>query len=220
MEILRTHGGSLGASAIRPEQISAVAAEVDPAQAMRSDLWLSDLHGLGIANIRGQGVFEMLKRTYGRSVGDIGNLLRLDRAWIAGLAADEALLLTADAGDVSGVIEALSSEQAGSLVTVTDVTHGRCALAVGGPQAQRVLARLTGLDLRAMSFPPGSAAQTSVAKVHTLLLRADIREVPAYLALVGRSVGAYLWDVLVDVSEAEGISAVNGIDLRETWLSS
>ncbi|MDX1600966.1 MAG: hypothetical protein R3191_05580 [Anaerolineales bacterium] len=219
MDTLRTHGDPTGASAIRPEQINAVSAHAEPAQALQNDLWLADLHGLGIVNLRGKGVYQMLARGNGWGVANIGELVRSDEGWIAGLTVDEALLLTAEAKEVTGLVKGFSSEKDGSLITVTDMTHGYCALAVGGAQVQRVLAMLTGLDLRARSFPSGSVAQTSVAKLHALLLRADIGDIPAYLALVGRSVGAYLWDVIVDVSQAEGTVAIDGNDLRTTWLS-
>lgn len=129
-------------------------------------------------------------------IGDVvglpgeGMLVRLRR--------DEFLLLAAD-GLTS--LERLDGLIEDCHVTVTDITHGRCALHLVGIGAVRVLRKLCGLDFSDKAFPVNHAAQTSLAKVRTLIIRADFRVRQFYLLIVDRSLGQYVWDVVADAMQ-------------------
>jgi len=52
---------------------------------------------------------------------------------------------------------------------LTDVSHGRAAVRIGGPRARELLAKGCSLDLHARVFRPGHCAQTSIARTSVLL---------------------------------------------------
>lgn len=60
--------------------------------------------------------------------------------------------------------------------TVTDVSHGRAALRVSGPQVRAALAKGCPLDLHPREFPPDRCAQTAIARVSVILdhVRPDV----------------------------------------------
>lgn len=53
--------------------------------------------------------------------------------------------------------------------TITDVSHGRAALRVSGPDARAALASGCPLDLHPREFAPDRCAQTAIAKVSVIL---------------------------------------------------
>jgi sarcosine oxidase subunit gamma len=77
-----------------------------------------------------------------------------------------------------------------------DLTHGRGHMLLFGMRAADALAKLCGLDFDA--FPNNTCAQTSLAKVKTLIVRLDEGGAPAYHLIVDRSLAAYVWDVVFD----------------------
>lgn len=84
------------------------------------------------------------------------------------------------------------------LVTVTDVTHGRAELWLVGPAASELLSRLCGLDFHPHRFPDLTARESSVAKTAQLVIRSDRGRWPAYAVIGPRSLGAYLWETIVE----------------------
>jgi heterotetrameric sarcosine oxidase gamma subunit len=84
------------------------------------------------------------------------------------------------------------------LVTVTDVTHGRSELWLVGPAASELLSRLCGLDFHPHRFPDLTARESSVAKTAQLVIRSDQGRWPAYAVIGPRSLGAYLWETIVE----------------------
>ena len=75
-------------------------------------------------------------------------------------------------------------------VTVTSITHGRCGMLLVGSDAARVLRKVCGLDFSDKQFSDLHAAQTSLAKVRTLIIRADIRDDSGLWAVRGSVAGA------------------------------
>lgn len=94
-------------------------------------------------------------------------------------------------------------------VTLTDITHGRCALLVRGHAAPEMLTKVCALDFSNPHFPNMHAAQSSLAKVRTLIVRADVAQTPAYALVVDRSLAAYLWGVVFDAMHEFGGTALN-----------
>ncbi|HVU12994.1 MAG TPA: hypothetical protein VHD90_17065 [Phototrophicaceae bacterium] len=99
-------------------------------------------------------------------------------------------------------------------VTFTDITHGRSTMLLVGKQSARVLAKVCGLDFSDAQFPNLHAAQTSLAKVRTLIIRADIDDAtPSYALIVDRSLAAYVWGIVFDAMQEFG-----GVALSEDGL--
>lgn len=127
----------------------------------------------------------------------IGSTVEITDGLLVRLRRDEFVLLSADVRAANEHV----TRQIGELhVTVTDITHGRGSITLGGHRALDVLAKVCALDFADSKFPNHHAAQTSLAKVRTLIIRDDMRETPAYHIIVDRSLVAYVWDVVADAA--------------------
>ena len=74
-----------------------------------------------------------------------------------------------------------------------------------GEQAAECMAKLCGVDLRSSSHPQGTIAQTSVARITTVVIRHP-EEAEVFFLLCGQSSAEYLWRVLNDaMTEFGGI---------------
>ena len=90
-----------------------------------------------------------------------------------------------------------AARRSGHFVTATDITDGRFEFRLIGPDARELLGRFCALDFHPDSFPNHGARQTLVAKVPALVIRRDLGGLPAFSLIGARSLGAYLWEVLV-----------------------
>ena len=99
-------------------------------------------------------------------------------------------------------------------LTITDVTHGRFELRLLGPAAGNLLSRVCGLDFHETRFAQGHVAQTSVAKTHQLIIRADVANLPAYRLIGGRALGAYVWDTLMEAGRDLQLSPIGWLGLQ------
>ncbi len=178
-----------------------------PEMARLQDLTAS----LGVLHLRGPEAQATIERFLAPEP-DPGTSLAIGLARAAGagilcrLAAREYLLL-AESGEAWNAARA-DLEAAGDNLraTVSDLTHGYGMLALSGPRAAELLPRLCGLDTSEAGFPDGRVAQTSLAKVHATLVRADEGAgSPRYYLLVDRSLSAYVWDVIEAVMQAINI---------------
>lgn len=96
----------------------------------------------------------------------------------------------------------------GELVTVTDVTAGQSQIRVTGNACRELLPRLCGLDFGEAAFPDGCAKTSSLAKTTQLILRSDSGGVLSFLILGGRSLAAYIWDMMVRAGQEWNIKPV------------
>ena len=120
-------------------------------------------------------------------------------------------------GEVAGALHRLHSEQGASEnaeTAVTDLTHGRSALRLVGPAAPELLSKVCGLDFDPRRFPDGAARQSSVAKTRQLIVRGDVGGLPSYSLIGGRSLGAYLWDTLMQAGAEFAVAPLGLRDLR------
>lgn len=200
-------------SPIRPRAHSKSAGENQTALP-EAGKWLADLHGLRVMRVLGHHGSTPVWRHFGESPVEIGALVPLDQAWLARLAADETLLLSNRAAALQGVAAALESDEALPLLAAVETTHGQSILGIGGPGVRAILRKLTGLDLRERSFPDRRAAQTSLARIRTTILRFDLKDDRNYILIAQRSAGQYLWDVILDALNGESISVIEGSVLR------
>ena len=97
---------------------------------------------------------------------------------------------------------------------VTDLTHGRSELRLIGRAAPELMSKVCGLDFDPGRFPDGDARQSSVAKTRQLIVRGDIGGLPSYSLIGGRSLGAYLWDTLMQAGAEFAVAPLGLRDLR------
>ena len=120
-------------------------------------------------------------------------------------------------GEVAAALDRLRRElQAAGQpeAAVTDLTHGRCELRLVGPAAPELLSKLCGLDFDLGRFLDGDARQSSVARTRQLIVRGDAGGLPSYSLIGGRSLGAYLWDTLMQAGEEFAVAPLGLRDLR------
>jgi len=96
----------------------------------------------------------------------------------------------------------------GHFVTVTDITHGRTEIRAIGPASRKLLSKVCGLDFHASAFPNGGAKQSSLAKTTQLIIRRDIGELPAFSIIGARSLGAYVWETIMDAGREFGLAPI------------
>ena len=72
-----------------------------------------------------------------------------------------------------------------------------CCFAVTGSFAAGMFAKLCAIDLRSHKFLNLSVAQTSVARVSSIIIRSDLAETACYLVLTDTTFAEYLWHCLV-----------------------
>jgi len=72
---------------------------------------------------------------------------------------------------------------------------------LSGEKAPAMFAKICGVDLRAHRFASGSIAQTSIAKMSGIIIRADLGGIPAYHLLADSASAEYLWHCLADAME-------------------
>ncbi len=76
---------------------------------------------------------------------------------------------------------------------------------VSGARSAAMFAKLCAIDLRPDRFADGRIAQTSLARMSAIIVRADLGPVPAYAVLGDSSLAEYLWGVLTDaMAEFDG----------------
>lgn len=91
-------------------------------------------------------------------------------------------------------------------LTVTDVSHGRAALRLSGPQARNALAKACALDLHPHAFPVQRCAQTLIAKIPVLL---DHVHADAFDLYCPRSYAGSFWHWLIEACEEYGYELVS-----------
>ena len=97
---------------------------------------------------------------------------------------------------------------------LTDVTSAYTVIQVSGPRSRELLRKLTALDLGAGTFPDLTCAQTGIAGIHALILRADVRALLSFQVCCGRESGAFVWDALLDAGREFGARPVGLAALR------
>ncbi len=90
-------------------------------------------------------------------------------------------------------------------VYLTDLTSGYAALLLAGPRSPEVLRKLVDLDVSGDAFPNLACAQTGIHHTYAILMRRDIESLRAYLILVNREYGEWLWETVLDAGGEFGI---------------
>jgi heterotetrameric sarcosine oxidase gamma subunit len=91
-----------------------------------------------------------------------------------------------------------------SRAALTDLSHARTVLRLGGPAGRSVLAKLCRIDLHARALPPGRVAQTALGQVPALIHAQD--DEPSFDLYLPRSLAASAVASLIDAAEEFGIA--------------
>lgn len=86
------------------------------------------------------------------------------------------------------------------------MTHGKAIFQLAGVSGKELLSKICGLDFEERRFPNLHAAQTSAAKIKSLIVRADQGNVLTYYLHVERSLGQYFWEVVWDAGQEFEVS--------------
>ncbi len=182
-------------------------------------LALADCTALARTGYKGPRALDWL-RGQGVAIGERDNLAypQPDGALAARLAPSEALILGALSGE-PGLCSRLDGTwslalQSGAYRVPRPDTN--CWLRIVGAESPTMFAKLCGVDLRPHKFALGRIAQTSVAKLTAIVIRADLGPVPAYHLLADSASAGFLWSSLVDAmaefsGRPVGLSALRGL---------
>lgn len=189
-----------GSVANAGRRISVLAEFIAPtAAAPGHGIVLSQHHPLVMLNLRGPGSpafcegarltcgCELPRRSNASSSCESGTILKLGP--------DEWLLV---AGSGTHWSENMAIESA----TLTDVSHARVALNVGGEKSREMLAKGCAVDLHPRYFPDGMCIQTSIAKISVIIHK--LRNGNDFALYAGRSYAASLWHWLTAASAEYG----------------
>jgi sarcosine oxidase subunit alpha len=169
----------------------------EEAMRIRSAVGLQDVSPLGKLDVKGSAID-----------GRVPQCARLEDVFAALLhKPGHALVLTAPLRE-SMVREAIAGVFVGApgCVHITDVTSALSAFTLVGPRATELLAGLTSVDLRPRTLGDRRSVPCNVAHVHATIYRNDWGDVPAYLLLVGREVGEFVWSTIQHAGEKLGLT--------------
>lgn len=177
------------------------------ATAASSLLALSDLTGVPVIRIQGQAD-RVLQAQFGQVPARVGELVEVGDGLLARLTLTEFYLFgrSAEAGLPSA--SALDQLLVGSdlFAHATDFTHGKAVLRLTGYPAPDLLSKICGLDFRITVFANSRVAQTSAAKIKTLIARYD-EGAPTYFLHVDRPLAQYFWETVWDAGQEFGWTA-------------
>lgn len=175
---------------------------------------LTDLTALARTGFRGQNAaahlssagFSIAEKPNQFSTGPQGELvlrLSLREFWVLGGLADQ--------GQSISALNAAPRPDSACYPLFCRDSHGW--LLLSGEHCAAVMAKLCGVDLRSSAFPPGSIAQTSVARINAIIVSHGVNGVPAFSLLCDIGYLPYLWDVLLDAMDEFGGKPVGYADL-------
>lgn len=153
-------------------------------------------------NLRG----DPSDKKFVRAVSDIvgadlplqhGGITRSDRARILWLGPDEWLIVS-DTVAPADLLNQFRPYEKDLMLSAVDVSSARTIIALEVLNADWVLAKGCGLDLHPRRFPPGSCAQTLLARVSVILERSPSTENSSWQIYVANSFAAYIADWLIE----------------------
>lgn len=166
-------------------------------------LGLADLTVLPRIGFKGREAPGWLE-LQGLSLPTAPNLARRldDGALLARLGAEEHLLLSdlAAAGDLCARLMSAWSMDTADGVYALPRSDSHVWLLITGARAEAMFAKLCAVDLRARKFADGAVAQTPVARVNAIVIRADLGDVPGFYLLFDWASADYLWGCLIDAA--------------------
>ena len=201
-DALRAAGGSLGGH----NGVTAVVDFGDPdaeAAAARR-LGLADLSPLPRVGFRGPGAREWLAAQGIELPGEPNRArtqpdgaVAVTRSWT------EVLVLGAIQGadSLCARLEAGAANAQRARAYPLPRFDGLFWFALAGESAVDCLAKVCGVDVREPAFPVGSVAQTSLARLNAVIVRADAGATPLFHLLGDSASAAYAWTSLLDAMQ-------------------
>jgi sarcosine oxidase subunit alpha len=185
------------------------------AAAVRERVGVADVSAAGKLIVKGDAAAKLLANVFGRVPEIPGRMSPVHpqdeagQAYLARLSADEFLLLTSPGAEHAATRRLESRFANGewriAIPAVIDQTSGLAGLVVAGPASRDLLSKLCGLSFDPTDFPNYQVAQSSLAKVHAIIVRNDLGNVPAFELYFDRSYGEYIWDSVMDAGGEFGI---------------
>jgi len=190
------------------------------AQARR--IGIADLSILPRTGFKGAGTVEWLT-AQGLKIGADSNVAyRQSSGELAARLAPTEIFLVDDLAATGGLIAQLNgawswgNEMPRKLVGYPmPRSESHAWFAVTGEKSPAMFAKICGIDLRPQHFPNGRIAQTSLAKMSGIIIRADLGRTPAYYVLADSASAEYLWGCLMDAMEEFSGAPVGLLALRQ-----
>lgn len=181
-----------------------------PSAVGSSQLSVADLTGVQVILIQGE-VDDLLNQHFVQIPAKPGDLVEISEGLLARLTPTELYLsgLSLDAKVPSVAVIEDSLAKGHHFAHATDYTHGKAVVRLAGAAAPELLSKICGLDFHSMAFPNLWVAQTSAAKIKTLIARYDQSETPTYFLHVSRSLGQYFWKIVWEAGQEFGIMAAH-----------
>ncbi len=178
-----------------------VGGDAESEAARARELGLIDLTPLPRGGFKGHGALDWLRRQ-GMTIGDANNRAYPvdDGALVLRLADSEALILgdLAATGDTCARLEhEWSMENADGGYPVPRRSTNFWVL-ITGRHAAALFAKICGVDLRPHKFANHDIAQTSVARINTVIVRDDRGDLPVFHLLGDGASAEYMWGCLLD----------------------
>ncbi len=175
-----------------------------------SNLTLADLTGVPVILIQGE-VDDILKQHFAQIPAKPGDLVEVSGGLLARLTPAEfylfGLSLAANIPSAATLDDSFAQNQ--RFAHAIDITHGQAVLQLVGVAASEVLSKICGLDFHNSIFPNMGVAQTSAAKIKTLIARYDEGKTPAYFLHVDRPLGQYFWETVWDAGQEFGLTTAD-----------
>ncbi len=127
--------------------------------------------------------------------------------------ANDEAFLTCSPSSVDQVANTLNEHLSGC-VHMVDKTSNFAAITLVGPESSQLLSKLTDLDISPRAFPNLSCAQGMVAEVYVIVARKDLDDILSYKLYVGRDLGSYMWEAMLEAGHElnvvpVGVEALN-----------
>ncbi len=167
---------------------------------------LADLTGVPVIHIQRE-MGDLLQAHFAQIPAKPGEVVEVDGGLLARLTPAEFYLFGLSVGVSLPTATDLDHTfaQAQRFAHATDYTHGKAVLRLVGAAAPDLLSKICGLDFYEAVFPSGRVAQTSAAKIKTLIARFDQGQMPTYYLHVNRPLGQYFWEVVQDAGQEFGL---------------
>jgi heterotetrameric sarcosine oxidase gamma subunit len=171
-------------------------------RACREAVGVADVSWLGKLELQGadEHVAAVVAAVAGGAELELGRAARAREAWWGPLSPRRVVAICAPSASAS-LREAMEEAAGGRFATVTDLSCALAALALVGPRARDVFARLTAIDLRTHQVPETGFRPGSVARVPAFVLREQGQR---FLLLFGAAYGQYMWTQVTDAAEPLG----------------
>ncbi|MGF1626884.1 MAG: sarcosine oxidase [Alphaproteobacteria bacterium] len=181
----------------------------DAELAVARRMGLADLSGLPRTGYKGRGALDWL-RGQGVKVPEENNcaLPQPDDTLACRLAPSELLLLgglDGTPGLCADLDAAWPGADAGTGAYKVPRPETNLWFALTGDAAGTMFSKICGVDLRASHFPNHAIAQTQVARLSAIVVRADLASTPAFHLLADSASAGYVLTVLLDaMAEYDG----------------